>query len=226
MKKHPSAIEQLLLLATFQKEIIVIHKMITANPKDDTEAKFAMYRILVRTVHICMESLLVFMKTEILKSYDQNEISICEKDLQKLLNKKPSKDGKRLVPVKLKFIQNARLVIRLYAEVKAGPSSQSSISVKVPPQAGQWSILRNRITHPKTLDDFRIRPLDVKVAVVMMGWYLNLYDWIASIEKKQAIRFEKERSATLAEMMSANNGGDLSPEDLDKFKARILKTYE
>ncbi len=214
------------ILWKHQVETTVLQKMIETYQCVDSEETFAQFRILVRTFHTCIESLLSIMKTESLTAHNEGRVKFSDNDLEMLTGSKSKKRGSGKMPKKVKFIKNARITVRLFDEATGGPTKEGKSYIQIPSRASEWSSLRNRITHPKTLDDFDIHPSDAEIAKIVAAWYMGLSSWVIATEKRAAATRNKERKAIIAEMQARSVDGVIPPRELEGLRKRLQNTLE
>lgn len=117
-------LERISMLATLGVEWKTVQDMITFTKATSPEEKFAQFRILIRTIHSCIESLVFMMKSEALVAHVTGLLDLSKSDVEKLSERKRNKDGTGWLPVKQNFGQKIRLTIRLYDLAAGGAYSR------------------------------------------------------------------------------------------------------
>lgn len=207
-------------------EMSVLQNMIDSYKCANVEETFAQFRIFVRTVQTCIEGLLSIMKTESLTAHNEGRVTLSDRDHEKLTGFKRKTSGSGEVPIKLTFLKDARLTVRCFDEATGGPTSEGRKHLQIPACVNEWPALRNRITHPKTLNDFDVRANDTDVASAIVAWYQSLVSWVIAIEKKNAAVRNTERVNIVADLAESVVDGAVPPAKLAALKKRMLKTLK
>lgn len=213
--KTLSKIERLLLLRVQADELEALEPLMAAAGNKSAEQRFASLRIIVRTVHSVIESTLALMASEIIRVAEAGKTNLSEKEKALITDKTPTR-----------FVKRARAVVRNFAELHGGLIGEARTVIQLPDQIANWTPLRHRITHPKRLQDFTLKPGDIDACWVVLRWYMKLSQWVIEIERKDSKDSSELRQQLIEELMAQSSGNGVSDEIIEEIKRKLLNTME
>jgi len=220
---HSTRVARLQFLMALVIEVDVVLRMSKALNERRREFVLSKFRIVVRTVHVSVESLLFFMKLDALHAHHSGWVEFSASDLKKLseVNKKP--DG-TLVPVKLTFIQNAKCAIRCYSASVGGNSPEAQELIQLLDRFRKWPEMRNRVTHPKQLSDFEFKHSDLDLLDKIVAWFQLLSQWILRVERERVDGTYSDRVLLLEEMGKNLSSDEIAKERMKELLGKLMDT--
>jgi hypothetical protein len=181
----------------------------------DQEERLARFRIIVRTVHAVIESSLALMASSVLKAVEAGAYSVAEKEENQLRDRGPSK-----------FVKRARYVIRAYGDLHGGLGGEGRQAIQLPAKIANWVPFRDRIMHPKKPSDFDVSPADLGAFEAVMHWFLKVSTWLYNVEIADTEATYQARQGLISDWQDREKSGAPEPEEIERFKRKLLKTLE